>query len=400
MFDVIRDRNPKELFEFIRTIDTTDLPPLKSILGKIEIKRISVSVLIDKLRGHPEGVLLIDARSEREFEESGISHSFSFPVLNNFERHNVGLIYKKYSQSAALWLAMQYADPKTEDLKKFLERNDARSREIYVYCWRGGGRSGYLSKMIRELGYEPVVVSGGQKAFRILVNNFFNQKKFPFGVIELSGLTGCGKTELLRLVSPVLPVIDLEKSARHYSSLLGHIPYFIRGETRVSSQSAFENDIYMQIHLSKFFSNEMTFLIESESKRVGDFEIPVVMYEALESSPTIEIICSIENRVKRIVKDYFDDDLRGLPHMIARFREKEKFFRQQLSSKVYTDLMLLLESERVYEFTVIMLEKYYDRRYKKKDKRPLAVISSDDVSSAVSEIRNLFENYKNATPHI
>jgi len=393
---MIKDKSSKELFEFIRTIDTKDIPSLKTILSSYTLEKISVDQLLVSLKYSGEKTLLIDARSEKEFDESSLPYSKNFPVLNNFERHNVGLIYKKYSQSSALWLAMQYANPKVESLKQCLSQNEADKKTIYVYCWRGGGRSGYLSKMIIDLGYKPIVLIGGQKSFRKCVNNFFSRKTFPNELLELSGLTGSGKSELLQSVSDELPIIDLEFSAKHYSSLLGHIPYEIRNFKPVQGQSAFENDIYSQIYLNSIHSthskHSALYLIESESKKVGDFEIPKMLYEKLITAPTIKIISLLENRVKRIVKDYFGDNLNGIEPMKKIMLEKDKFFRQQVSNKVYDELILLLDQKRVKEFTEIMIVEYYDKKYKDKGKKPLAKISTDDIDIAKTEVLRVYNS--------
>jgi len=399
---MIKDKSSKELFEFIRTIDTKDIPSLKTILSSYTSGKASIERLLESLKISGEKILLIDTRSEKEFDESSLPYSINFPVLNNFERHNVGLIYKKYSQSSALWLALQYSNPKVESLKQFLSQNEADKKNIYVYCWRGGGRSGYLSKMISDLGYKPVVLTGGHKSFRKAVNDFFSKKIFPYELLELSGLTGSGKSELLRSVSNELPVIDLEYSAKHYSSLLGHIPYEIRNFKPVQSQSAFENDIYSQIYLNSVKipttqltqqtqPSQLTYLIESESKKVGDFEIPKILYEKLITAPTIKVTSSLPNRIKRIVNDYFNEDLRGLEPMIRIITEKEKFFRQQLSNKIYDELILLLNQKRVEEFTGIMIVAYYDKKYKDKGKKPLAEISTDDLGEAKKELLDIYK---------
>ena len=401
---MIPDRNAAELFDYIRNIDIKGIPSLKSILNSYDINQIPVEEVLFNLKENKKSFLLIDARSEKEFGETSLPCSENFPVLNNNERHNTGLIYKKYSQTSALWLAMQYADPKSESLKFFLEENKASDKKIIVYCWRGGGRSGYLSKMISDLGYKPSVISGGYKSYRKLVNDFFSEKPFPYELLELSGLTGSGKTELLKSVSGTLPVIDLENAARHFSSLLGQIPYDINNVVPVKNQTAFENNLYQDIHLnSTLFINTIntintinsinsTFLIESESKKVGNFEIPGSLYDKLTVSPTVKIVSSMECRVKRIVRDYFGDDQRGIAFMKKKLTDKESFFKQQLSNNLYNDLIIMLDKERVSEFTEIMIRDYYDKRYKDKGKKPVAVISTDDMITAKEEIKDIYNN--------
>ncbi|MEO8445941.1 MAG: tRNA 2-selenouridine(34) synthase MnmH [bacterium] len=397
---MINDKTSKELFDYVRTLDTANILPLKEILSHYNTDNICITDFLDEFKSS-KNILLIDARSESEFAESSLPASVNFPVLNNFERHNVGLIYKKYSQISALLLAMKYADPKNDDLQSFLNTNDAHDKKIYVYCWRGGGRSGYLSKMITDLGLKPVILTGGYKAYRQNVNSFFAQSPFPYSLLELSGLTGCGKTELLENVSTILPVINLESAALHFSSLLGHIPYEIKNVSPVPNQSAFENNLYSQVYLNLFFKSDASpFLIESESKRVGKFEIPKFLYERLQTASTIKIICSMEIRCKRIVRDYFGKDLRGIVPMINILKDKERFFKQQLSNNTFNELLILLNAGKVIDFTEIMISEYYDKKYKEKNKTSIGEISTDNMDLAVKELLSLYKDQKVVIPRL
>lgn len=385
----------KELFDFIRNINLKNIPTLKSILNRYSINKININDLLNILPDKSDRlILLIDARSEKEFDESSLPLSLNFPVLNNSERHNTGLIYKKYSQTAALWLAMQYADSKVNCLSRFLLKNNADEKNIVVYCWRGGGRSGYLSKMISDLGYNVTTLEGGQKVFRKVVNDFFSINKFPFPLIELSGLTGCGKSELLENISGTLPVINLELAARHCSSLLGHIPYLLKNFLPVRNQSAFENNIFSEIILSGAFSHDKnlkTFLVESESKKVGDFRVPENIYLKILNAPSIKIISSLENRVRRIVLEYFGKELDGLELVKMKMAEKKNFFCQQLSTKSYNELMRLLDLNRVFDFSELMLTKYYDKKYKDKGKKHSAEICTDNMHTANEELKFFYK---------
>ncbi len=390
---MIKDSNPKELFEYVRSADVSEVNDLNEILSGYNSVFVSIEEILTALKFNSSEILLIDARSEKEFEVSAIPNALNFPVLTNSERHNVGLIYKKYSQTSALWLAIQYAEPKSESLKEFLKANNASEKKTYIYCWRGGGRSKYLSKMAADQGLNPSSLTGGYRSFRKNVNKYFSKKKFSEGLLELSGLTGCGKTELLRSVNGILPVIDLELSARHFSSLLGHIPFEIRNYSPVSNQSAFENSIYSQIFFEKNETNSETrFVIESESRRIGPFEMPAMIFEKLQRSPSVKITCSIDGRIKRIVNDYFGKDLIGIEPMLKIMNDKENFFRQHLSNKYFDYLIKLLKEQRVSEFCEIMIKEYYDKKYLDKAKTPVAEISTDDIISAKKNLINVYNS--------
>lgn len=394
-----KELSDKEFIESVISDLSNDIGnelSVKDLLKNYEIKYIDIDLLHSGLKDISGKILLIDARSEKEFSDASIPFSKNFPVLTNEERHFVGIIYKKYSKSSAIKLALKYAIPKISELKNFLQKNDAQNKKIIVNCWRGGGRSAYLSKMIHDLGYDVEVLSGGIKSFRKEVNKFFDLEKFPFEILEISGLTGCGKTELLKFVSGNLPVIDLEFAARHFSSLLGHIPFEIKGVKKVKGQSEFENNIYNQIRLNNseycaYDNLNYPFLIESESRRVGNFNVPEVLYREMESAPSIKLTGSMSSRVNRIVNDYFSDKEKGVELMTDLFKTKGNFFKQQLSNKIFDELLLLLENGEVFKFTEIMIRDYYDKRYREKKKIPVTEINSDDMDSASAELIYLYK---------
>lgn len=388
------------IFDFVRESVSSRVPTLKDIFSKYNWKRVEVSQLFSKLFP-PESTLLIDARSEKEFEDSAFPDSINFPVLNNFERHNVGLIYKKYSQSAAIWLAMQYADPKSETLQTFLNDNDAKNKTIVVYCWRGGGRSSYLAKMISDLGYIPEIITGGFKSYRRLVNSFFNFDKIPFKLIELTGLTGTGKSELIRAARDFTNVIDLEKAARHYSSLFGYVPYEIKSFSRVKNQSAFENNIFADIvnGIKSYGNFHEQYLIESESRKIGDFRLPDIIHNELQMCPCIIVKSSMEARVKRIVKDYFGKNNEGVEPMLKILTKSERYFRAKLSNSIYEDCLEALKKYNTNLFSVLMIEKYYDVRYKRKDKKPVAEITNENLRDGSNELKEVmfkFDKHKSS----
>lgn len=376
----------KELFDFIRSSDYSNVPSLKSIFSKCNFSKISIEKTFELIKNHQ--AIVIDARSEKEFNEYALPNAVNFPVLKNQERHNVGLIYKNYSQSAAIWLAMKYADPKSGSLSEFLTKNKPAAKNIIVYCWRGGGRSNYLAKMIEEiLQQNPnanlYTIEGGFKAYRKQVSSFLSTNITGYSFVEMNGLTGSNKSKLLASISTKIDALDLEFCARHQSSLFGQIPYLIRGFEPVKNQSAFENNLFNEMLFLKGKSN---ILIESESKKIGDFFIPLQIFTKLETAPSIQLNASLETRVNTITEDYFGYDLKGLSLVKEIFLKKSDFFKQQMSASVYNELVEYLENGEVRKFSEIMLVKYYDKRYKDKGKKPILVVNSDNLHQAEEEI--------------
>ena len=382
-------QSAKELFDYVRQYDLKSLKSLKETFANYQFDFTEINAFQEKL--FKGGYLLVDARSEKEFEETSIPTAINFPVLRNDERHNVGLVYKNYSDLAAVELAKEYAEPKTESLKKFLIDSNATAKEIVVYCWRGGGRSKFLSKMIIDLGYKPNTLTKGIKSYRNIVNSLFNLKLFPLQLLELNGLTGCGKTDLINALTGTIPTLNLEKSARHFSSLFGYVPYQIRGQKLVKNQSVFENNVYSDyIYNQNCHSGLNTYIVESESKKVGDFFIPVNLYNAIEAAKCIKIESALESRVKRLQNDYFINS-EGFEEMIRIFRAKEKFFRRELSNIYYNSCLESLLRGDSEQFITIMLTEYYDLKYKDKGKSPLAIVNSDNLESAADEIAAIYQ---------
>lgn len=387
-------KNDKELFDFIRKADISDTPELKNVFENYSIESIEIDKALQNLNGN---VIILDARSENEFETSHLPNAINFPVLSNNERHFVGNLYKNYSQKAAVWLAIQYAIVKNENLKNYLTGvNDFQSKEIYVYCWRGGGRSKYLSKMILDLFPDIKVkfIKGGFKSYRNRAINFFKSELNSYNFIELTGLTGCNKSKLIELCSTEIPCINLELAARHQSSLFGKIPYQIRGFSEVKDQSSFENNLYNEfLKFVKPKSNDFPYLIESESRKIGNFVIPPNLYQKISEAKSILIESTLEERVKVIREDYFMDDMRGLPFVMNVFIEKSAFLKQRLSNKIYSEMLDFLNEGKVDNFIEYMLVKYYDVRYKDKGKKPLLILRNANLNENVDELVEYVKKY-------
>lgn len=386
MNETLNFTNDRELFAYVRQYNLENIKDLTSLIPDYVFEYISIDEVIEKIKRQEFDFILLDARSEKEYQETHIPHALSFPVLSNTERHNVGLVYARYDQRAALLLAKEYADPKINDLDSFLKRHTTDKQIVYIYCWRGGGRSKYLAKMVTDCGYRVKIIQGGIKSFRQAVNKFNSINPFPYNLIEISGLTGVGKTRILRSLNKKFATIDLEHCARHFSSLFGYVPYKIRQQQPIYSQTAFENNIFSEIIINHpTYQKYPFYLIESESKKVGDFLLPENLYYKLLDVPNINIYANIEVRVSFLKEDYFIND-EGKVEMLRIFSEKERFFKQELGTKLYNELFSNLQEDKIDSFIEKMLINYYDIKYRKKTKTPLLEVENNLQLSAVDEL--------------
>ena len=291
-----------------------------------------------------------------------------------------------------MFLAVKYADQKKDKLRKLIETY--KNNTIYVYCWRGGGRSTAGASYFKKYGGEVVKIEGGYKAYRSKIHEQLyngNDNRLKNGLLILTGLTGCGKTEILEKISSNYPVLDIEKAAGHASSLFGHIRYDLKNDIKPLSQANFENNLFTQI-ISKENSENYPFLSEGESKKISRFNIPEFFYKKMILSPTIKINSSIDQRVERIREEYFEGN--GA-EAVYKTVENSAFFKKLLGSKKISDLLELLRSNRYDEFIEWILVEYYDHRYAGKYKNIVAEIENTNVSNTIEEIISIMKKLRN-----
>ncbi|MFA7123098.1 MAG: rhodanese-like domain-containing protein, partial [Candidatus Delongbacteria bacterium] len=191
-----------------------DMPELISSEGWIEAFK------------NDNSIITIDVRSGSEFAEDHLPGAINFPVLDDIERDEVGFLYKQVSPKAALYRALQAAKTKMDKIKYLCE--SLKGKSVFVYCWRGGGRSSAACHYFKQFGVNCAKIEGGYKAYRNEIYKLFYEEPARLKFAVLSGLTGCGKTEIIEHLTGKVPVFDIEKAAGHASSLFGHIRFEVK----------------------------------------------------------------------------------------------------------------------------------------------------------------------------
>ena len=299
--------------------------------------------------------LVLDVRSSAEFRESHLPKAENFEILDNYQRREVGILYKCRGKQIATQRALDFANPKLVELRKLCQAK----KSLLIYCWRGGGRSAFVFEALRKMGFKDVFrLKGGYKAYRRWVHNKLYQSTYP-KLIIVKGMTGVGKTELLQKVSSTFRILDLEHSARHCASSFGSIPYELRKEYEIPSQKLFEDRIFSQLYLSDVPASQLGVLVESESRKIGHRKIPPTLYQAMLDSNTIEITASLESRIARIHSEYVGANKSGL-QLLKRDLQKIKRY---LSAEHYQIMRELLEKQKLEDFISECLVHYYDNRY-------------------------------------
>ncbi|PPI84833.1 tRNA 2-selenouridine(34) synthase MnmH [Marinobacter maroccanus] len=242
-------------------------------------------------------VPLMDVRAPVEFSRGSFPNTENAPLMNDDERHRVGICYKEKGQDKAIELGHQLVSgdikaQRIEEWKRFV----ARHPEGYLFCFRGGLRSRLTQQWIQEAGIDYPLVKGGYKALRrFLIDSLEAQiESGEFRI--LSGRTGTGKTRVLKeLPNPV----DLEGLANHRGSSFG------RQVTPQPSQIDFENRLAVAMLKAHHHTGGPIYL-EDESRLVGRCALPESLKDRMAGSPLLILEQPMEERVAIIREDYVE----------------------------------------------------------------------------------------------
>lgn len=322
-----------------------------------------------------ENPVYIDVRSPKEFEDDHIPEALNLPIFNNEERAEVGTIYKLIGKDEAVIRGTEIGGQRIGDIINALV--DIRGRNIVLCCARGGMRSGAVASLLDSLGIETFKLKDGYKSYRRYVMEILHTSPIKPEVFILQGLTGAGKTEIIKHIKNS---IDLEGLAGHRSSVFGAIGL------KQNSQKAFETGLCSGIIKLK---DEAYLVLEGESRKVGDLHIPDNIFKRMRSSPAIYIDTPMKRRVEIIKKEY------------DRFHEHEKVIsivkslKRKLSSSKIEKLLELYNSGKVDEFIEILLADYYDALYGYTLKKMtyIATLVNDNSADTASQVVSVIENY-------
>jgi tRNA 2-selenouridine synthase len=301
-----------------------------------------------------ENIYYIDVRSESEFEQGHICGALNMPILNDQERHEVGTLYKQVSVEDAKRLGLQVASGKVVDYFNAICTIKAASPDatIAFYCARGGFRSGSISQLLRGIGEDVYCLEGGYKHYRHAVLEFLNTPEHFPQFIMVHGLTGVGKTNILKgLMANGYPVLDLEGAANHKGSHLGAI-----GTNEIQSTQMFENTVYHQLAAKP----APYAFVESESKRIGSIYVPPRLFEAIRAGEHIMVNRKIENRITALIEEYC-----GADNFEALIWPAFERIKPYLSREAYDTMANDLQTKQYEAFVESILTKHYDPIYEK-----------------------------------
>lgn len=373
---------------------------------QISFPTVDARTLLDTRPRH-----VVDLRSPGEFAEDHVPGAVNVPLFDDVQRALVGTLYVQSSPEAAFGAAREIVRERIRELiaristvtgwtpnaDDFEARADAMTgagfestssflvgaaespapeRAVVFHCWRGGLRSRSVLHFVRELGFaDATLLVGGYKAYRGEVVRRLAAFEPP-PTIVLRGLTGVGKTLVLREIEKFAPelVLDLEALAGHRGSLLGMVGL------DPCTQRTFDSRIAERLRRplgSRLF-------VEGESRKVGDVIVPPKLWHAMEAGIGIELTAPIERRIEVLEADY-------LAHAssLGALRRQLPLVEQRMPRKhVGPGLVALLDAGRTNELVRLLLEHYYDPLYRhsQKGKRTSASIDATDPRYAAERI--------------
>jgi tRNA 2-selenouridine synthase len=329
------------------------------------IERINIEKFLELADQLP----VIDVRSPGEYDHAHIPGAHNLPLFTDEERKIVGTTYKQESREQAIKIGLDFFGPKmkrmveeTELLVKSQKSIVTDSRpstndSLLIYCWRGGMRSAGIAWLMDLYGFKVYTLAGGYKRFR---NHVLDTFKLPFQFRVLGGYTGSGKTEMLQaLENQGEFVVDLEDIAKHKGSAFGKL-----GMTKQPTQEMFENLLAQKLNKIAKKKSEarnngsdmrIATWLEDESQRIGDINIPHLLWRRMRQSPVYFLDIPFEERLRHIVEEYSKYDKETLLNCIGRIKER-------LGGLETKNAIAFLNEENYIESFRILL-KYYDKWY-------------------------------------
>ena len=348
------------------------------------------------------GVSLLDVRAPIEFAQGAFPGAQNLPLMNDEERHQVGLTYKRKGQEAAIRLGHELVSGSVKHarVQSWIEFAKAHP-EGYLYCFRGGLRSKISQQWIAEAGIHYPRIVGGYKAMRTFLLESMKSNIARSDFLIVGGLTGSGKTDVIRALPSA---IDLEALAHHRGSSFG------KHADEQPPQIDFDNRLAIELLRHQTLKIQKPIVLEDESRLIGRCALPLELRHRMQQAPVVLVEEETAPRVERILRDYvldlskqFKDRLgedKGFEAFSARLLESLVNVQKRLGGERYSRLDALMrdalsvhkETGDVFahrEWIRPLLVEYYDPMYEHQLKEKQSrIIYRGDVTSVLSFLKN------------
>lgn len=288
--------------------------------------------------------LIVDVRSPSEYLQGHIPGAVSLPLFDDCERAEIGTLYKQVSREAAVRRGLEMVAPRMAGYIDTIKDISSESI-VFMYCWRGGMRSGFMSNLFSLFSYEVYLLEGGYKSYR---NEVLTSMMKPYSLRVISGYTGSRKTEILQsLRNHGECIIDLEYLAKHKGSAFGHL-----GMKEQGSCEQFENDLHDAL---KAVEGSKNIWLEDESRSIGKVHLPQEFFKQMQSAPCVFIDVNFDERVDYLLEFYGKQGVEALADSAVKTSKR-------MGPQHVKHALELLQAGETRAFIAEML-KYYDKTY-------------------------------------
>lgn len=349
---------------------------------------------------------LIDVRAPVEFTQGAFPFASNYPLMNDEERHLIGICYKQHGQQKAIELGQKLVSgdvkhTRVDHWEKFAKQHPKGA----LYCFRGGLRSKIAQQWIYEqTGILYPRVKGGYKALRHFLLEQLDSLANRIEPVIIGGRTGVGKTLLLHQLHQQ---IDLEGIYGHRGSAFGKHVY------PQPSQIDVENDL--SIAMLKFsIKGIYNIALEDEAANIGSRQLPKALFQKMQQAPLILLEASVDQRVNIVFNEYVTEALKQFSSVLgeclgiaawienltsslakikrrlggARFKELHEQVMEAISIQKTRQ-----DAEHHKQWIKILLTEYYDPMYdyqiSKKEQRIIFSGEQDAVIQYLESSHNI-----------
>lgn len=298
---------------------------------------------IGKILELAQSLPLLDVRTPDEFQKGHIPGAINLPIFSNEERAEIGTLYKQKSRDIAVRRGLEIVGPKMASF--VAEADKLGTKELCMYCWRGGMRSGSMAWLLQTAGFTVHLLDGGYKSYRrVAIDSVANDFQF----LILGGYTGTAKTHILNIMAEKgAQVVDLEGIARHKGSAFGNLEQVDQPTTEY-----FGNLVYEKL---RRLDPSRSIWLEDESKSIGTVYLNDDLYRHIRSSHLIFVERTLEERAAFLAKDYGTLDKELLKYGFEKIK-------QRLGGDRLKTAFEYIENGELAKAAAIGLH-YYDKTY-------------------------------------